>query len=142
MFQMHKRKFFAVITLFAILVIGISATTQDKPKPNLKVLPKDIDHEALIKVMKEFNVSLGVKCNFCHAQSKTDAGKLDFSSDEKQEKGITRSMMKMTAKINKKYFNFNKAEEGQIGAVTCITCHNGKEHPTNKFELPPPPPEK
>jgi hypothetical protein len=143
MFQMHKRKFFAGISLLLILVIGISATTQDKPKPNLKVLPKNIDHEALVKIMKEFNVSLGVKCNFCHAQSKTDASKLDFSSDEKQEKGIARSMMKMTAKINKKYFNFNKEEEGKsIGAVTCITCHNGNEHPQNKIELPPPPPEK
>jgi len=141
MFQMHKRKFFAGIALLLILVIGISATTQDKPKPNLKVLPKNIDHEELIKIMKEFNVSLGVKCNFCHAQSKTDDKKLDFASDEKSEKGAARSMLKMTAKINKKFFNFNKEEAGKSYAVTCITCHNGKAHPENKVELPPPPPQ-
>lgn len=140
MFQLHKRKFYAGLGLLAILIIGVSATTQDKPKPNLKVLPKNIDHEELSKIMKEFNVSLGVKCNFCHAPSKTDPKKLDFASDEKNEKEIARSMMKMTSKINKKYFG--KAEEGKLPAITCITCHNGKAHPENKVELPPPPPER
>ncbi|MFT4019373.1 MAG: c-type cytochrome [Agriterribacter sp.] len=142
MFQLHKRKLYAGIGLLAILIIGASATTQDKPKPNLKVLPKNIDHEALSKIMKEFNVSLGVKCNFCHAQSKTDPKKLDFGSDEKDEKNIARSMMKMTSKINKKYFNFNKEGEDNAPAVTCITCHNGKAHPESKVTLPPPPPER
>ncbi|MFT3701610.1 MAG: c-type cytochrome [Agriterribacter sp.] len=141
MFQMHKRKFFAGISLLLILIVGISATTQDHPKPNLKVLPKNIDHEELMNIMKKFNVSLGVKCNFCHAQSKTDDKKLDFSSDEKPEKGAARSMMKMTAKINKKYFNFNNSDANAAQAVTCITCHNGKAHPENKVELPPPPPQ-
>ncbi|MCC6289815.1 MAG: c-type cytochrome [Chitinophagaceae bacterium] len=142
MFQFQKRKFYAGIALLAILIIGASATTQDKPKHNLKVLPKNIDHEELSKIMKGFNVSLGVKCNFCHAQSKTDPQKLDFGSDEKDEKNIARSMMKMTSKINKKYFNFNKEGEDKTPAVTCITCHNGKAHPDNKIILPPPPPEK
>ena len=140
MFQMHKRKIFAGFGLLAILILGVSATTQDKPKPNLKVLPKNIDHEELTKIMKEFNVSLGVKCNHCHVPSKTDPKKLDFASDEKEEKEIARSMMKMTAKINSKYFG--KAEEGKLPAVACISCHNGKAHPENKVVLPPPPPEK
>lgn len=139
MLQMHKRKCLTILSICAILLIGVAATTKDedpKPKHNLKVLPKDIDHEELIKIMKGFNVSLGVKCNFCHAQSKTDQKKLDFASDEKEAKQAARSMMKMTAKINKKYFNFNKEEEGRSLAVTCKTCHNGKEHPDSRIVLP------
>ena len=49
-------------------------------------------------------------------------------------------MMRMTAKINKKYFDY--VEEGHAAALTCITCHNGKEHPVSKITLPPPPPER
>ena len=142
MYQLHKKKLLAGISLIFILMIGVAATTvQDKkPKPNLKVLPKDISHEELEKIMKGFNVSLGVKCNHCHASSKTDAKKLDFSSDEKPEKDAARSMMRMTAKINKKYFDYGG--EGQAAAITCITCHNGKTHPESKITLPPPPPER
>ncbi len=141
MYQLHKKKLLAGISLVFILMIGVAATTvQDKkPKPNLKVLPKDISHEELEKIMKGFNVSLGVKCNHCHAPSKTNPKKLDFSSDEKPEKDVARGMMRMTAKINKKYFNY--VEEGKT-VVTCITCHNGKEHPESKITLPPPPPER
>ena len=30
----------------------------------------------------------------------------------------------------KKYFNYNKNEEGQLlSTVECMTCHHGKEHP-------------
>lgn len=142
MYQSHKKKFLAGASLCFILIIGVAATTvQDKrPKPNLKVLPKDISHEELEKIMKGFNVSLGVKCNHCHAPSKTDTRKLDFASDEKPEKNVARSMMRMTAKINKKYFNHQ--EEGKAAALTCITCHNGKAHPESKITLPPPPPER
>lgn len=140
MYSFHKKKLLAGISLIFILTIGIAATTvQDKgPKPNLKVLPKDITHEELEKIMKGFNVSLGVKCNHCHAPSKTDAKKLDFSSDEKPEKNVARNMMRMTAKINKKYFNHGGDQSA--AAITCITCHNGKTHPESKITLPAPPP--
>lgn len=142
MYQFHKKKLLAGISLIFILMIGVAATTAEgkKPKNNLKVLPKDISHDELGKIMKGFNVSLGVKCNHCHAPSKTDAGKLDFSSDEKPEKDVARNMMRMTAKINKKYFNHGGDQ--QPAAITCITCHNGKTHPDSKIILPPPPPER
>ncbi len=134
MFHTNKNKIFVGIALFAILLTGVQPLLPRVSKPNLKVLPKNIDHEELVKIMKGFNVSLGVKCNFCHVPSKTDPKKLDFRSDEKPEKDITRSMMKMTAKINKKYFK--QSEGGTPLAITCITCHNGKEHPESKINIP------
>ena len=115
-----------LVTLFVLFIVfAFAASMPDKSNQhrfkNLKVLPKDITDEALDKVMDSFNFSLGVKCNFCHATA--DTGRhLDFASDAKEEKGIARKMMRMTADINKKYFNFNKdAEVPKI--VGCVTCH-------------------
>ncbi|MDQ2752427.1 MAG: c-type cytochrome, partial [Bacteroidota bacterium] len=80
-------------------------------------------------IMDFFKASLGVKCGFCHAPD-PDTGKLNFASDEKPEKDIARYMLRMTAGINKEYFNFNKTTNTDtIHAVTCYTCHNGNPHP-------------
>ena len=141
--MLHGKKFAVALTLTALMIVGMAATRpsapadrtrDDKPKRNLKVLPKDISHEDLDKVMDSWKVALGVKCNFCHAPSKDSTShKLDFSSDAKPEKEIARHMFKMTAKINKKYFSYNKNEQGAvISAVTCITCHRGNPHPEEK----------
>jgi hypothetical protein len=122
------------LTLFLLIGLGIAATRppEDPPKnKNLKILPKNISHEDLDKVMDGFKAALGVKCNFCHAPlGDSTSRKLDFPSDAKPEKNIARSMMRMTAKINKKYFSFNKDSQGvTIPAVSCVTCHRGNPHP-------------
>jgi len=126
-----KKLVISLVSLF--IVAGIAATKPpEEPKyKNLKILPKNISKENLDKVMDSFKEALGVKCSFCHASSKDTAQKWpDFASDEKPEKGIARKMMKMTGKINKKYFSYNKNEQGEtIPAVSCMTCHHGKEHP-------------
>jgi len=148
---MHRYKKTSIILIIAaITIFGIAATTPpDPPKPkNLKILPKDISHEDLEKVMHGFNDALGVHCDFCHAKSKDPNQKWpDFPSDEKPEKNIARKMMKMTAKINKKYFSFEKNEQGEkIDAVKCGICHHGSPHPEFKAppheerQGPPPPP--
>jgi hypothetical protein len=42
-------------------------------------------------------------------------------------------MFRMTAKNNKKYFSFNKDDQGAvIPAVSCLTCHRGNPHPDTK----------
>jgi spore germination cell wall hydrolase CwlJ-like protein len=81
--------------------------------------------------MDHFKTALGVKCSFCHAPSKDTAQKWpDFASDDKPEKNIARGMMKMTAKINKKFFKDNKNEQGvTVPAIECMTCHRGSPHP-------------
>jgi hypothetical protein len=134
--MLHGKKFIVASVLAALMIVGMAATRplDDKPKRNLKVLPKDISHEDLDKVMDNWKAALGVKCNFCHAPSADSTShRLDFSSDAKPEKDIARHMFKMTAKINKKYFNFDKDDKGNaMPAVSCMTCHHGNPHPEEK----------
>ena len=123
-----------VAVILSLVIIGVMQATKPPEEhkfKNLKVLPKDISMKDLDKVMDGFKAALGVKCSFCHAPSQdTSNHHLDFASDAKPEKNIARKMYKMTAKINKKYFNYNRNDEGKpIPTVECMTCHRGSEHP-------------
>ena len=97
---------------------------------NLKVLPRNISSKALQSIMiDEFEDGLGVGCNFCHAEQK-GSHRLDYASDAKPEKEIAREMMRMTMKINAKYF---KVRHPMIGdpalAISCNSCHRGQPRP-------------
>lgn len=132
--MLHYKKFAVVAVFAALMVIGMSAMrpADDKPpKMNLKVLPKGISHDDLIKTMDGWKDALGVKCNFCHAPNADSSNHhLDFASDAKPEKTIARHMYKMAMKINKKFFDQNKDDKGAlIQTVTCMTCHHGSPHP-------------
>ena len=117
------RRKMLILSLVVIVIAFGSLSFTDEPKfKNLKVLSKNISKDELEIVMKEFKTALGVKCNFCHAQSKTALDKLDFASDENKHKDVARHMMKMTARINKKYFKGNND-------IKCFTCHNGEKEP-------------
>ncbi len=133
--MLFNKKISVILGLVVLVAISIAASkppADDKPKRNLKVLPKDISNDDLEKVMHEFNNSLGVKCNYCHAAQKDDAQKLDFASDEKPEKNMARKMYRMTGKINKKFFNYKESTESPVPPLGCITCHNGQPHPESK----------
>ena len=113
----------------AAMLCSLSLPPEEKAK-NLKVLPKNISHDDLMKTMRHYNKALGVKCDFCHAKSKDDPKKMDFASDDKEEKETARDMMKLTNRINKKYFKSGKDENGQqIMTITCYTCHHGEAEP-------------
>lgn len=117
--------------LFATMVFASLAFTKDEPQyKNLKVLPKNITKQQMDSVMHQFTGSLGVKCNYCH-QYNADTKKLDFASDANKKKLVARSMMKMTAKINKKYFDVagRQSLDSKL-LVGCYTCHHGQEEPT------------
>jgi hypothetical protein len=63
---------------------------------------------------------------------------MDFASDANEHKGVARSMMKMTARLNKKYFHVNNSKSLDAKLeITCYSCHNGKANPAT---MPPPPP--
>lgn len=128
-----KKSFLLLSTFTAVICASLAFTSADEPRyKNLKVLPKSTTKEQMDVVMKHFNASLGVKCNFCHVFNQEQKA-MDFASDANEHKGIARDMMKMTQKINKKYFKW----EGSYTAlkdkleVTCHTCHNGKKEPSS-----------
>jgi hypothetical protein len=123
------RKKMILLSVIVLLVAFVSLSFKnDEPKfKNLKVLDKNISKDELTIIMKEFKTALGVKCNFCHVESKTNPGKLDFVSDDNKHKDIARNMMRMTKRINKKFF---KDDGGN--AVSCFTCHNGNKEPKEK----------
>jgi hypothetical protein len=114
----------------AAMLCSLALPPQEEKAKNLKVLPKNISHDDLMKTMHFYNKSLGVKCDFCHAKSKDNPQKMDFASDEKEEKETARDMVKMTNRINKKFFKSGKDESGQpVMTVSCYTCHHGENEP-------------
>ena len=131
-----RRTFVVTLGLIAMIVVSFAFTAEEPPRyKNLKVLPKNTTKEQMDSVMHHFTGSLGVKCNFCHVFN-AEQKAMDFASDDKPEKHTAREMLRMTQKLNKKYFDINNSK--QLGAkleVTCFTCHNGKEHPGT---MPPP----
>jgi hypothetical protein len=131
-----KNKFIVAIGLVAFVVIGIAASKPEAiNERNLKVLPKDISNADLDSVMETYSKYLNVGCDFCHAESKINKNDLDYASDDKPEKEITRQMMRMTAAVNKDYFNYTIIyKAGEQMAVSCYTCHDGFPRPEMKHE--------
>ncbi len=108
------------------------------PSPtNLKVLPKDLTGQQVHNIMVEWEGSLGVQCDSCHAKDPDDIGqdghpKLDFADDSKPMKSVARTMYTMTEEINDKYV---AKIEGSGVPVTCGTCHRGRMGP-EPFVIP------
>jgi hypothetical protein len=130
-----KRRTVVLFVLFSSLLIGILAS---KPPEggnpvykNLKVLAKDMNEEKMEMIMHSFNSELGVTCIYCHiTDNRTIIPKADFVSDEKPEKRIARDMLKMTLKLNRKYFG--SRVDAKIEApfkIWCTTCHHGLPKP-------------
>ena len=108
------------------------------PKPtNLKVLPKDIAPEELVKLMRGYAGALGVECTFCHVRVPGQR-RLDFASDAKDDKGMARIMIQMTQEINTTYMSQIHDPDAmpEDKHVTCGTCHRGHQMP--EHFMPPP----
>jgi hypothetical protein len=129
------KKTFLVTTAFVFIIIAsLAFTSKDEPKyKNLKILPKNITHEQMDSVMHHFTASLNVKCNFCHIRNE-ETKQWDFASDDNKHKLVARNMMKMTQKINDKYFDVTGSKNNLNAQlmVTCYTCHHGSTDPAVK----------
>jgi hypothetical protein len=137
-----KIKFKSIIfTSIIVGAISLAATLPQKQEDepykatNLKILPKDMTYHQIDSVMDNFKAALGVKCDYCHVRRKDDPKKFDYASDEKEYKNVTRDMMRMSDRLNKKYFKSHEGNEA-IGAIQCMTCHRGQKKP--EFQLRPP----
>jgi len=128
-----KITFTIVLLCVASLMMSFLITQDEPPKyKNLKILPKNITKDQMDSVMHHFTNSMGKKCNFCHVYNQEEK-KMDFVSDAKEEKATARDMWKMTAKLNKKYFDVKNSKNLDARLeVTCFTCHHGSDHPETK----------
>ena len=108
------------------------------PKPtNLQVLPKDIQPEQLIHIMRGVAGALGVECSFCHVPGPKPR-EMNFASDDKPEKATARIMMRMTQAMNDQYMSqiHDPDATPEDKQVTCGTCHRGHKMP--EHFVPPP----
>ena len=128
-----KKSVFVILVFATAIAISFAFVTADEPKyKNLKILKKNISKQELDSVMRFFAASLGEKCNFCHVRSEA-AKSFDYASDDNPNKSVARYMMRMTNKINKKYFKDQEQNSTQtIQTVNCYTCHHGEAMPLNK----------
>ncbi len=141
-----NKKLLVALGLSSIVtIVALTSMAPDDPGfKNVKVLPKTLTDQQLHMVMREWAISLGVRCNFCHAATADGKG-LDFPSDAKPEKEMARHMYKMMNKINSKYFEAQKDSLGMMArsGINCYTCHRGNSHPETKLPemgRPGPPP--
>jgi len=126
-----KKSLFVTLGICGLVFLSLAFTGKEDPLyKNLKVLPKNINKEQLDSVMHHFTDALNVKCNFCHVRN-ADNTAWDFPSDVNKHKLVARDMMKMTNKINDKYFDYAGSPRNLDTRlmVTCYTCHNGKKEP-------------
>jgi hypothetical protein len=126
---------YAGIGLFVFTGISATRSGQEDPKwKNLKVLPKTLDDDQMDRIMNQYKRQIGVGCDYCHTYTKPDVfpKRMDFASDELPAKRIARDMMRMTYKINKKYFGFVNDygfDSFMKQPVSCRTCHRGLPKP-------------
>jgi len=131
---------YAGIGLFVSAGMAATRVAEEKPEwKNLKVIPKNTDEDQMERIMHQYSHDLGVTCSYCHPDTKPGIiqVRVDFATDEKQEKGIARKMMVMTNRINKKYFDYKNDysfESLNKSVVSCNTCHRGIPKP-NKMKL-------
>lgn len=104
----------------AALLAGVASAQAPEKFTNLQVLPKDIQKEKLMATMRNFTFALGVRCDYCHAESADH--KMNFAADDKEEKKTARVMLQMAQAINTDYIK--KLGSSAI-EVRCVTCHRG-----------------
>lgn len=110
----------ALILAVCATPLFIGAAQQTPPTAeqvfkNVKVF-QGVPASDMIPAMEFMSASMGYKCADCHDPK-------DYAA-ETSLKATTRKMVELQRDINQKYFN------GRL-EVTCMSCHNGKEHPTS-----------
>jgi hypothetical protein len=116
---------------------GGSAMRSFPAPTNLQVLPKDITGQQFHETMEHWASDLGVHCDTCHAADPNNLGpngrpRMNFASDEKDDKKMARIMYSMTEDLKANYVAkvvaMDKMAE-PAAPVTCGTCHRGHLDP-------------
>lgn len=127
---------FVAATLLLSPVVGPTDSLMAQSWPpdsitNLQVLPEDIEFRELVGYMRNFSISLGVRCSYCHVEGASPGlASMDFASDEKVSKQKARAMLQMVERINGELLAEIPHRHDPGVEVTCFTCHRGLHHPT------------
>lgn len=128
--------------IIAMLLLLLNSTivfpqfSWDMPRKNLQLLPDSISGNELRQQMVSFSQSLGVRCWYCHDDSKGQAlGEIDFASDKKPQKQIAREMLKMVRTINNTHISNVKKINNLASNVSCLTCHRGYSKPQHLHQV-------
>jgi hypothetical protein len=121
------------MTAGVMLAAGLSLTSSaptaaqiPEKFENLQVLPKDIARPALIQRMREFSLSLDIRCQYCHTGGDgISFDGVDFKSDDKPAKKKARQMMRMVDEINTRLLAAVPDRVDPPVRVDCVTCHHG-----------------
>ena len=93
---------------------------------NLQFFPKDIGRAELTQRMREFSLSLNVRCQYCHTGGNgASFDGVNFASDEKPAKVKARAMLRMVDEINHGLLPKLPSRAEPRVEVTCATCHRG-----------------
>jgi hypothetical protein len=141
-FMRQSRLFELAVAGFLVIPAALPAQGRGgaQPPKNLQVLPKDMPRNEVTAIMRTFAMSLGVRCEHCHAEdpsaAEPAAGRggrggppLDYALDDKETKKIAREMLKMVMDINGKYLPTTGRTVTEFNRVTCETCHRGLARP-------------
>jgi hypothetical protein len=139
LFQDMNKKIFIYSGIGLFILGGMAATPPLHERPDwkhLEVIPKHTDEDQMERIMHQYSKALSVTCSYCHPDTKPGIfpRRVDFASEEKPAKQAARKMMRMTDRINRKYFdskNNYDVVSFQKQVVTCKTCHRGLVKPRN-----------
>lgn len=103
--------------------------TMEQKYKNIQAL-KGLPASQMRPMMNYISATLGMSCGECHVKT---GDQWEFDKDDNNHKKTARRMITMTMEINKQHFNGRTQ-------VSCMTCHQGKDHPVNipVFPLAPP----
>jgi RNase P subunit RPR2 len=128
---MKNKKPFVVSILVLVVAFASQSFSYVNQKPpkvlkNIKAFPSTMTYNEVDHQMDIFKVALGVKCNYCHAQTKESAPKLE----------IARDMIRMTRDLNEKYMvKLAHNDTEPLQTITCNTCHRGLAKPADKVVM-------
>lgn len=121
---MHRAVFVGL--LMAAGAAGAAGAQIPDRFENLQYFPKDIPRDSLIQHMRGFSLTLGVRCQYCHAggDGVSFAG-VNFASDDKPAKRKARAMLRMRDSINIVLLAAIPDRRTPPVTVACVTCHRG-----------------
>jgi tetratricopeptide (TPR) repeat protein len=127
---------FAIATVALGAPVSLQAQFPPDSFTNLKVLPRDIPPDTLVRMMAGFTRALGVRCTHCHVgEEGQPLETYDFAADDKAPKEKARVMIEMLGRINGQHLASLKERVDPPLRVECVTCHRGVREPRQLQEI-------